>query len=205
MPFTAPDTLAPRQQANDHLARYLAHFPEERALLGALLDQLTGDPGDVFARHNMRGHITTSALVHDPEADAILMIRHAVLDRWLQPGGHHEGEEPLQASAAREAQEETGVNGLRPWPHGPFLELPLDIDIHAIPPRPAKGEGAHTHHDYIYLFVADSTAPLRPDDTEVTHARWVPRTEFAQLPEARFARLARKLGALAARPKTAPR
>lgn len=187
----------PRAQALAHLTAYLDAFPGEQSGLLALAEQLATDPGDVFARRNLRGHITTSALVVDTVADCVLMIHHAALGRWLQPGGHHEGIEPLQASAAREALEETGV-APAPWPHGPFAVLPLDIDSHPIPPRPAKGEGAHVHHDFIYLFTADSRKPLRPDPAEVTQARWVPRAEFAALPEPRFARLAAKWAQLTA-------
>ncbi|MFG6428647.1 NUDIX hydrolase [Roseateles sp. LYH14W] len=202
MPDSATIDHDPHAEARDHLARYLAQFPNEQAGLAALTDQLLNDAGDVFARSNMRGHITTSAIVYDPCADAVLMIHHAALDRWLQPGGHHEGAQPLQASAAREAAEETGVAPLDIWPHGPFRDLPLDIDSHAIPERPAKGESAHVHHDYIYLFSADSRTALRPDAAEVTAARWVPRAEFAVMPEARFARLAAKIASL--RKPTAP-
>ena len=187
-----------RHQAQAHLHAYLERFPGERHGLLTLADQLATDAGDLFARHNMRGHVTTSALVVDTRADSALVIHHAALGRWLQPGGHHEGAEPLQASAAREAIEETGVQGLLAWPCTPWDALPLDIDSHPIPARPAKGEGAHVHHDFIYLFTADSCSPLRPDPDEVTQARWVPRAEFAALPEPRFARLAAKWAQLTA-------
>ncbi len=185
-----------RTQAQDQLQRYLRHFPAEAAGLSALCQQFATDPGDLFARHHMAGHITTSALVWDAAADALLVIHHQALDRWLQPGGHHEGTDGLQASAAREATEETGVSALTPWPWAGPQELPLDIDTHAIPARPARGESAHMHHDFIYLFSASAAAPLAPQWAEVKGARWLPRAEFAALPEARFARLAGKLQGL---------
>lgn len=186
----------PRTEAEAHLRAYLAAYPDEAPGLLALAQQLATDPDDVFARSNMRGHITTSALVYDAATNSLLMIHHAALGRWLQPGGHHEGAQALQASAAREAEEETGVTGLAPWPQPPFDQLPLDIDSHAIPARPAKGEAAHVHHDFIYLFTAQRHGLLRPDAAEVTQARWMPLAEFASLPEARFARLAAKLTGL---------
>lgn len=189
-------TAALRAQAQDQLQRYLHRFPAEAAGLGALREQLATDPGDLFSRHNMAGHITTSALVWDASADALLVIHHQALDRWLQPGGHHEGTDGLRASAAREATEETGVGALTPWAWAGPAELPLDIDTHAIPARPARGESAHVHHDFIYLFAASADAPLAPQWAEVKGARWLPRAEFAALPEARFARLAGKLQGL---------
>ncbi|PZP31663.1 MAG: NUDIX hydrolase [Roseateles depolymerans] len=191
----APASAPLRAQAQDQLQRYLSRFPDEAPGLAALRRQLA-EPGDAFARQNMVGHITTSALVWDAASDALLMIHHQALDRWLQPGGHHEGQDGLLASAAREAREETGVGALTPWPWAGAAELPLDIDTHAIPARPAKGESAHVHHDFIYLFSASADTPLAPQWAEVKGARWMPRAEFAALPEARFARLAGKLQGL---------
>lgn len=190
--LTPPDL---RAHAHAHLSRYLQAFPAEAAGLQALAEQLAGDPGDVFARHNLRGHITTSALVVDTTARAVLMIHHQVLDRWLQPGGHHEGSDTLAMSAAREVAEETGVTALAPWPTPDGVDLPLDIDTHAIPANPAKAEGAHVHHDFIYLFHTVAPAALQPQWAEVKAVRWMPLAELAALPEARFARLAAKLEA----------
>lgn len=177
------------------LRNYLRLHDEEAAGLSGLAEQLAQDT-DIFARSNMQGHITTSALVYDEGADRLLMIHHRVLDRWLQPGGHHEGLEALQASAAREVKEETGVSGFSAWPATTGGPAPLDIDSHRIPAHPAKGEGEHVHHDFIYLFRLDSSAEIRPQWAEVKGVRWMPRSEFAALPEPRFARLARKLQAL---------
>lgn len=181
-------------QARDHLARYLRACPAESTGLQALAGQLAHDTGDVFSRANMRGHITTSGLVYDARADAVLMIHHKALGRWLQPGGHHEGLDRLEVSAAREVVEETGVSDLSPWPAGPGL--PFDIDTHRIPANPAKGEGEHVHHDFIYLFAADAAGEVRPQWAEVSGSQWMPRPDFAALPEARFARLGAKLLAL---------
>ncbi len=191
-----------RAHALDHLAHYLAAFPEERDALEALAAQLADDPADVFARANMRGHVTTSGIVYDAAADRVLMIHHKVLDRWLQPGGHHEGQDRLEVSAAREIREETGVDCVEPWPDPSGRIRPFDIETHAIRANPAKGEGDHWHHDFIYLFRADSTQALAPQWEEVKGVRWMPRADFAALPSARFARMSEKLLALA--PARAP-
>lgn len=185
-------------QARAQVRAYLGLHADEAPGLSGLVEQLAAG-GELFARGNMRGHITTSALVYDERADRVLMIHHRVLGRWLQPGGHHEGLEPLEASAAREVAEETGVHDLSAWRCGPEPAAPFDIDSHAIPANPAKAEAGHVHHDFIYLFRADSRAALRPQLAEVSGARWMPRAEFAALPEPRFARLDGKLQALLAR------
>lgn len=192
------------QHANDALRAYLGQrFPDEGARLQALTQQLFDAAGDIFCRSNMRGHITTSALLVDADAGQVLLIHHKTLDRWLQPGGHFEASDavdPLLASAMREAAEETGVSELRPHPQwlaaDSGLALPFDIDSHPIPANPRKQEGAHWHHDYVYLLLADSAQGLNPQIAEVHAAAWVPLAHLATLPDARMRLLGEKLAVL---------
>nr|WP_315465157.1 NUDIX hydrolase [uncultured Rhodoferax sp.] len=190
------DTVTPlaalRAHALAELRKYFVHFPAEASGLQAIAAQLADTSADPFSRANMQGHVTTSGLVYDAAADKVLLIHHRTLNRWLQPGGHHEGLDRLDVSAAREVEEETGVN-VR-LPQAPSLDAPLiDIDSHAIPANPAKGEGAHVHHDFLYLFRGDAAAPLRPQWDEVRGVRWVERETLLSLPSARFGRLVGKL------------
>ncbi|MCV2350436.1 NUDIX hydrolase [Paucibacter sp. Y2R2-4] len=193
-----------RAQAQQILTVYLARaFPDESARLQALSQQLAEDAQDPFCRSNLRGHITTSAVVLDPAAQQLLLIHHKTLDRWLQPGGHFEpnqAADPLLASAQREASEETGVSQLLPHPEwrDPVsgLALPFDIDSHPIPANPRKQEGPHWHHDYAYLLLADAAQSLSPQIAEVHAAAWLPLAELAQLPDQRMRLLGEKLSRL---------
>lgn len=121
----------------------------------------------------MSGHITGSAFVVDPRRGAMLMVHHATLDRWLQPGGHVDAGESPRDGAARETWEETGLQRFTPsdWARDPML--PLDIDPHMIPANAARGERQHFHFDFRYLFLADSTQELSGQDGEVKGVRWV--------------------------------
>ncbi|MDN3919239.1 NUDIX hydrolase [Roseateles violae] len=167
-----------RDEARRQLALYLARFPAEHARLAALREQLDDDAGDPMARANMRGHVTTSALVLDPTLSQVLLIHHRVIGRWLQPGGHHEAGQSLWDSALREVAEETGVSALAAHPAW-GQDLPLDIDSHAIAANPAKGEGAHWHHDYAYLLIAQrEPGRLRAQLDEVHAAAWWPLDEW---------------------------
>ena len=181
-----------RLEAQGQLRRYLQRFPAEADRLAALRAQLDDDEGDPLSRANMRGHVTTSALVLDPSLRHLLLIQHRVIGRWLQPGGHYEPGQSLWDSALREVREETGAMLLQA--HAGFgSALPLDIDSHAIAANPHKGEGAHWHHDYAYLVIATMDQPLLPQLAEVECVAWRPLEFLAAAGEARFRGLADKL------------
>jgi 8-oxo-dGTP pyrophosphatase MutT (NUDIX family) len=188
-----------RLEARQQLALYLRRFPREEARLAALREQLDEDSGDPLSRANMRGHVTTSALVLDAELSHILLIHHRVIGRWLQPGGHYEAGQDLWGSALREVAEETGVTQLSAHPAW-GQALPLDIDSHPIAANPKKGEGDHWHHDYAYLVIAPrEDGALAPQLDEVHGVAWRPLDEYlAASDEPRYRGLAAKLRLLMA-------
>jgi 8-oxo-dGTP pyrophosphatase MutT (NUDIX family) len=112
---------------------------------------------DAFLRANPAGHFTASAIVVRSELTAMLLVRHAKLGGWLQPGGHVEsGDQSVFAAAVREASEETGLPRFRT----PIGEAILDLDVHAIP---ALGDEApHLHFDVRHLLVAEPGAQPVP-------------------------------------------
>ncbi len=123
---------------------------------------------DALYRTCLDGHLTGSALVLNAERDRVLLMLHAKLGMWLQPGGHADGEGNLAAVALREAEEETGIVGLR------IAEPAVDCDIHDIPARP--GEPAHEHHDVRFVVLAPAGAVVAGNHE--SHAlRWVSEDE----------------------------
>lgn len=119
---------------------------------------------DALHRTCLSGHLTGSALILDRSRQQVLLIHHAKLDRWLQPGGHADGEGDLGAVALREAEEETGLRGLQ------LVSPAIDLDVHDIPER--GDEPAHVHLDVRFLVLAGSDT-----ETEINHealdARWI--------------------------------
>lgn len=115
----------------------------------------------VFVRSHLVGHFTGSALVCDPLLTQVALTHHRKLDKWLQFGGHADGDENLARVALREAEEESGLPRLRyldfeealGCPHHP---VPFDLDIHEIPAR--ANEPAHLHYDVRFLVVSDTQA-----------------------------------------------
>jgi len=124
---------------------------------------------DCFERTCLEGHITGSAWIVSADYRHVLLAHHRKLDRWLQLGGHADGETDPAQVALREAREESGLAHFEPWAAESF---PLDIDVHVIPAR--GDEPAHLHHDVRYLLVALPGQPLRVSEESLA-LRWFER------------------------------
>jgi len=187
-----------RKRLLELLDRYAARHPEEAASV-ARVRALVAGRADCFERSCPPGHVTGSAFVLSADLRRVLLVHHRKLDRWLQPGGHADGECDVAQVALREAQEETGLAALAfLGPDGaPGEPWVLDLDVHEIPARP--GEPAHEHHDVRFLLVAgDGDGDARA--SEESHAvRWVPLDAIEELTdEESVVRMARKTRALLA-------
>ena len=116
--------------------------------------------------HFVPGHFTASAFVLSPAQDALLLILHGKLQRWLQPGGHVEpGDADLLAAARREVLEEVGIAEIEL-----LAPTPLDLDVHDIPAL--RADPPHAHFDVRFLFRASSLEFRAGSDAKA--ARWVP-------------------------------
>ena len=155
-------------------ARLTAFEPadELEATHRARMFELLARP-DAFSRSCFDpGHFTASAFVLSPDGVDLLLILHAKLGLWLQPGGHVDPEDvDLLAGARREVEEETGIAELT------VEGALLDVDIHRLPPHPKKDEPGHEHFDVRFLFRAASRDFVAGSDA--LDARWVPLAEVA--------------------------
>lgn len=134
--MTDPNTLTATQ-----LQAYRRRWPGEADTVAAFLS-LLGE-ADAFDRERLAGHFTASAWLVDRTGARALLTHHRKLGRWLQPGGHADGERDLRAVALKEAGEETGLRGLA-------VDAGLfDLDRHWIPEH--RGVPGHWHHDARYV------------------------------------------------------
>lgn len=105
---------------------------------------------DCAYRELLIGHLTGSAWIVNPALTRVLLTHHRKLGKWLQLGGHADGDLDLAAVAMREAEEESGRKNLKLLDPAIF-----DLDIHLIPARGVEPE--HWHYDLRFLIGADDT------------------------------------------------
>jgi hypothetical protein len=129
---------AARRALADYRRRWLA----ESATVDRFLD-LLDDAEDPFRRERLAGHFTASAWLVDRAGERVLLTHHRKLDRWLQLGGHADGERDFARVALTEAEEESGLTDLTVAP-----EI-FDLDAHEIPEH--KGVPAHIHYDVRFI------------------------------------------------------
>jgi 8-oxo-dGTP pyrophosphatase MutT (NUDIX family) len=158
----------------DLLARHLERRPGDAPVVERVRGFVLAHP-DCLERSCRPGHVTASAWILSADRREVLLTHHRKLGRWLQLGGHADGETDPRAVALREAREESGLAHLRFLPDAAD-PLPLDLDVHEIPARGA--EPAHLHHDLRFLLVAGPGQ--RPRASAESHAlRWFPRERLA--------------------------
>jgi len=134
--------MAQAETLDFSLESYARRWPQEAEVV-ALFMELLGDRASAFLRARLAGHFTGSAWLVDRSGSRVLLTHHRKLDRWLQLGGHADGERDLAIVAMTEAEEESGLTGLTVEP------TIFDLDRHWIPEH--KGVPAHWHYDVRYI------------------------------------------------------
>ena len=120
-------------------------------------DQASQDQFARFAREHpdccertlRAGHFTGSAWLVSADGRRVLLTHHRKLGRWLQLGGHADGDGDLPAVALREAEEESGLTGLS------VERQPLDMDLHYIPEH--GDDAGHWHYDVRFVVQASGS------------------------------------------------
>ncbi len=151
------------------LQDYAARHPDEQPVVARIRDFVRAH-ADCFERSCPPGHVTGSAWLVSADGQRVLLTHHRKLERWLQPGGHADGDSRIERVALREAEEESGLPGLSL----PEVSI-FDVDVHRIPAR--GPEPAHDHLDI--RFVVRAGADERYRVSEESHdLAWVPVAEL---------------------------
>lgn len=127
---------------------------------------------DCFSSKLQIGHATGSGWVVDSDRTHAILVHHATLNKWLQPGGHADGDPEILRVAIREVREETGLNVRAVSPEV------FDLDSHEIPATDTVP--AHVHHDICFL-LEDGHRDSLIASAESRDIRWVALDKVALL------------------------
>jgi 8-oxo-dGTP pyrophosphatase MutT (NUDIX family) len=170
-----------RWPLREMLARYRDAFPEEAGVVDRICD-LVDAHSDCFQRSCRPGHITAAAWIVSADRQRVLLTHHRKLNRWLQLGGHADGQWHVEEVALREAREESGLKQFQFVPINGVV-MPFDLDVHEIPAcYDAAGElieDAHEHHDIRFLLIASDDAFEVSDESH--DLKWCTPAEVRQL------------------------
>ena len=152
----------------------LGYLPQNGAESSAIL-QWMERYGDQLLTRMPEGHLTAAGFIFNPERTKTLMIYHNIYRSWAWTGGHADGERDFEAIAMREAQEETGICGLRRLGAGIASMEILPVWAHV---RRGVQVPSHLHLNVSYLFEADDSLPLRVAQQENSAVGWIALSEL---------------------------
>ena len=157
----------------DALKNYKTPFHEEENFVKQTIAFIENNP-NAFERTNLSGHVNGSAWVLSKDGKRSLLNFHKKLNRWLQFGGHSDGNPDTWAVALREAVEETGMHDLS------FVMTDIfDVDVHTIPENLKKGEPEHLHYDIRFLLRAQSDDFVVSEESKLL--KWVNNDDIPTL------------------------
>jgi len=177
-----------REKLIQEIKGYQNRFSAEVETAVRFIDFVSANP-NCFERTLKEGHVTGSAWVVNGAKTHVLLTHHRKLNKWLQLGGHADGEGDVLKVALREAQEESGIKEINV-----LREEIFDLDIHLIPER---GDApAHYHYDLRYRFQVSGAEDYVVSD-ESHDLAWVEVDRIEEFTnEASMLRMARKWKAL---------
>ena len=166
----------------EHLAAYGRRWPAETEVVGQFL-ALLDDPADPFVRERLEGHLTGGVWLVSGDGRRVLMTHHRKLDRWLQLGGHADGDTDMARVTLKEAEEESGLSDLSV--EGDIF----DLDRHWIPER--GDVPGHWHYDVRYVVRAGADERFLVSEESLDLA-WREIAPIADEPDESLSRMARK-------------
>jgi 8-oxo-dGTP pyrophosphatase MutT (NUDIX family) len=126
----------------------------------------------------MKRQFCASVFVINPINKKILLVKHAIFNKWIQPGGHIEDNELPEEAALRETYEETGIKVTllgKHFPREDDLIRPLGVQLNH------KSNGDR-YVDMLYVGVPNNPSDKLVLSNESTDIGWFSREELERLP-----------------------
>lgn len=172
-----------QEKVLEGLFKNISFLVEEQFIALNKMFKFIQDNPNCFLRECLIGHVTGSAFIINSDYTKILFTNHAKLRKWIQLGGHCDGNYQVFNVAYTEAQEESGINDLKFIDYLNFpniytredfsrynYPIPFDIDVHEIPML--SDVPKHEHYDIRYLLIANESENLILSD-ESLDLKWI--------------------------------
>jgi 8-oxo-dGTP pyrophosphatase MutT (NUDIX family) len=153
-----------RKNLREKLERYNPAVETEKANKVKMLDFLNSHEY-CFERSLPVGHFTGSCWLVNHDGTKFLLTLHKKIGRWLQLGGHADGDSNLARVALKEVHEESGLENIELLSNEIF-----NIGIHLIPEY--KGIPAHYHYDVRFLMKTTDKDDDIQISKESTDLKW---------------------------------
>ena len=110
-------------------------------------------------------HLVSYCALVDSRFEQILLVHHRDAERWLPTGGHVDVDEHPADAAAREIQEELGIEANF---HEAVGAKPLMVTV----TRTVGRSTSHVDVSLWFVFAGSERVVLSPDDAEFSETRW---------------------------------
>ena len=172
-----------RETLITELKNYRTVHPDEESTVDQFI-AFVQENERCFERELLTGHITGSAWLVNAQGTHALFTHHRKLEKWLQLGGHADGDPDVLAVAMREVKAESGLDAT------PLSTTIFDLDAHVIPAR--KDVPEHIHYDIRYLVQARGNEEYTVSD-ESFDLQWIALEQIIQFTQGEDThRMARK-------------
>ena len=164
----------------DHLKSFDPADVDQAVLRTAYLEAISEAGEKMLWKGLADEHVTASCFVFSEDLDQILLTFHRKGQFWVQFGGHLEkDDDSLEASALREAREESGIESLQ------LTGGVVDLDLH----RLHGGFTCAAHWDIGFTALVSADAEFGVSDESESVEWW----SVDQLPESAPPDLARRI------------
>lgn len=157
---------------------FITDHPQEIADRAAILQAVAMDRGGCLNRENLLFHFTASSIIVNADRTRTLMAYHNIYQSWAWTGGHADGDPDMFAVALREANEETGITGLKPLQADPVSMEILHVVHHM---KKGKFVPSHVHLNLTYALEADDALAIRNQPGENSRVGWLNIADLPQL------------------------
>lgn len=158
----------------DDIKRYNP-YNEQETKDKELIMEAVDSYDNILTRENVVMHITSSGYIVNKNRDKVLMIYHKIYDSWAWTGGHADGDSDLLHVAIKEANEETGLENVKPIGKDIFSLDVLTVDGHI---KKGKYVSSHLHLNVTYLLEGDEEEELKVNEDETKGVKWLPINEL---------------------------